>query len=251
MTWRGLLVVAAVGAALALAALLGRTAWRLQQAAGLARQSEPLQHRPGNATLRLLIVGDSTAVGTGATAPENSLAGLIAARFPRTWIVNRARDGATWADLPRQLAGDERFDLVLVQAGGNDVIRLRDMADVQADIQQVTARALQRADTVVLMPAGNVGNAQLLFPPLTWWMTQRARQLHAAIAAVSQTQGVRYVNLFKTPADDPFVQRPALHAVDGLHPSDAGYRVWFDELLNQTGLGEPGGLLARAAVAAP
>jgi lysophospholipase L1-like esterase len=237
MTLRWLIIVLIVGASLALAFLLARTAWRLQQAAELARQSEPLQHRPADATVRLLIIGDSTAVGTGATAPENSLAGLIAARFPRTWIVNRAQDGATWDDLPRQLAGDVRFDLVLVQAGGNDVIRLRDMAAVQADIQQVTARALQRADSVVLMPAGNVGNAALLFPPLSWWMTHRARQLHAAVAAVAQTPGVRYVNLFKSPADDPFVQRPGLHARDGLHPSDAGYRVWLDELLTQSGLG--------------
>lgn len=245
MTARGLWLVLCGATAIAVLAGLLRTAWRLQQAAELARQSEAFQSRPADAALRLLIVGDSTAVGTGASSPRYSLAGLIAARFPLTWIVNQAQDGATWADLPRQLAGDERFDLVLVQAGGNDVIRLRDMAAVQADIRQVTVRALQRAPAVVLMPAGNVGNAALLFPPVSWWMTQRARQLHAAVAEAAKAPGVRYVNLFKPPPEDPFVQRPGLHAADGLHPSDAGYRVWLDELLTQTGLDAPGGLLTR------
>jgi len=37
---------------------------------------------------------------------------------------------------------------------------------------------------------------------------------------------------------DPFVQRPEMNADDGLHPSDAGYRVWRDELLAQTDLAE-------------
>lgn len=244
--WLGGAALVALLALLALALLLGRTVWRIAQAAELARLSEPLQHRPANAAVRLLIVGDSTAVGTGASAPEYSLAGLIAARFPRVWIHNRARDGATWADLPAQLAGDDRFDLVLVQAGGNDVIRLRDLATVRDDVVRVTAMARRRAGTVVLMPAGNVGNAALLFPPLSWWMTQRARQLHAAVARAAGAPGVHYVNLYARAADDPFVQRAGLYARDGLHPSDAGYQVWFDELMAQTSLGQAGGLLGPA-----
>ena len=45
-----------------------------------------------------------------------------------------------------------------------------------------------------------------------------------------------YINLFKDKAKDPFAQQPELNAADGLHPSDAGYRVWFDELMTQAQL---------------
>jgi hypothetical protein len=44
------------------------------------------------------------------------------------------------------------------------------------------------------------------------------------------------VNLFRDAADDLFVQHPELNAADGLHPSDAGYRAWFVELMTQAAL---------------
>jgi lysophospholipase L1-like esterase len=186
--------------------------------------------------LRLLIVGDSTAVGTGASAPQHSLAGLIARAHPRLQIDNRARDGATFADLPAQLAGDAHYALVLVQAGGNDVIRLRNLDRVRQDIDRTLALAHARADQVLLMPAGNVGNAAFFFPPLSWWMTQRSRTLHDHLRAAAAHSGATYIDLFKERQDDPFVQCKGLTAADGLHPSDAGYALWLEELRRQASL---------------
>lgn len=217
----------------------GCAAWRIGKAGELARQSEPLQHTPPEIRLRLLVVGDSTAVGTGASSPQTSLAGLLAQSYPRLRIDNRARDGATFADVIRQLeaSGAERYDLVLVQAGGNDVIRLRRMEQVRSDIDHVTALARALSDRVLLMPAGNVGNAPFFFAPVSWFMSARARDLHAAVREAATRRGAVYVNLYKDKAHDPFAQRPKeLHAADGLHPSDAGYRLWFDELMAQAQL---------------
>ncbi|MDO9286719.1 MAG: GDSL-type esterase/lipase family protein [Aquabacterium sp.] len=223
-------------AALALLAVAGQAAWRIGEASTLARLSEPLQRAPPNARLRLLIVGDSTAVGTGASSTRTSLAGLIARAYPALAIENRAQDGARFADVEAQLAGERHFDLVLVQAGGNDVIRLVGDDRLQADIERVVARARQTADRVVLMPAGNVGNAPFFFAPVSWWMTRRSRHLHALVRAAAARHGALYVNLFRERAEDPFAHQRALHAVDGLHPSDAGYRLWFDALAAQADL---------------
>lgn len=228
-----------LAAATAVLALGGCAASRISQAAQLARESEPLQHTPANAVQRLLIVGDSTGVGTGASAPQASLAGLLAQAFPRLRIDNRARDGATFEGVVQQLlTNDQRYDVVLIQAGGNDVIRLRSDDAVRADIDRATALAAARADRVWLMPAGNVGNAPFFFPPLSSLMTSRAERLHGLIQAAAQRHGAVYVNLFQAPENDPFVQTPGLHARDGLHPSDAGYQVWFDELLRQADLAQ-------------
>jgi lysophospholipase L1-like esterase len=216
----------------------GCTAWRIGEARELARQSTPLQHTPADATLRMLIVGDSTGVGTGASAPLASLAGLLARDYPRLWIENRARDGATFAGTAEQLARDESFDIVLVLAGGNDVIRLRAPDALRADIERTVVLARQRAEVVVLMPAGNVGNAPFFLRPLSWEMTRRARLLHDLVREVAQRRKVTYVNLFHERDDDPFVQRPQLHARDGLHPSDAGYLEWYQILLLQADLAE-------------
>ena len=214
----------------------GCAVWRISQSAELARSSQALQVTPAQSTLRLLVVGDSTAVGTGASSPAASLAGLLAAQFPRLLIENRANDGATFADVATQLAGDKPFDMVLVQAGGNDVIRLRDMDSVARDIERVTLLARQRAPLVVLMPAGNVGNAPFFFPPFSWWMTQRSRQLHAHAQAAAARPGLVYVSLFEERENDPFARQRELNAKDGLHPSDAGYRVWLSQLMRQADL---------------
>jgi len=222
--------------ALILVSIPGCAVWRIAQSAELARRSEALQATPSEPALRLLVVGDSTAVGTGASSPSASLAGLLAAQFPRLLIENRASDGATFSGLAAQLAGDKPYDMVLVQAGGNDVIRLRDMDAVARDIERVTALARQRAPFVVLMPAGNVGNAPFFFPPMSWWMTQRARQLHAHVQASAARSGAVYVSLFEERENDPFARQRDLNAKDGLHPSDAGYRVWLDQLMRQADL---------------
>ncbi|MBK1712191.1 GDSL-type esterase/lipase family protein [Rubrivivax gelatinosus] len=233
--------------ALALAVLAcARTAWRVHESAELIRRSEPLQRAPVQPALRLLVVGDSTAVGTGASRPEASLAGLLGQRFPGLRIDNRARDGAKFADLGAQLDGDERYDMVLVMAGGNDVVRLRDLQALRDDVEQTLRRAAERAELVVLMPAGNVGNAPFFLPPASWWMSWRARRLQALADEAAARHGAVRVNLFREAADDPFVQRPELNAADGLHPSDAGYRVWFDELMTQAALPQR---LSAAAVA--
>lgn len=224
-------------AALAIAATAGQAAWRIKQAAELARQSEPLQASPAGATAGLLIVGDSTAVGTGASLAAHSVAGLIARNHPRLRIVNRASDGARFADIARQLQGDERFDAVLVLGGGNDVIRLTAQDALARDIARVAQRAAARAPLVVIMPPGNVGNAPFFMAPLSWLMARRSRAMHGLVQQAAASHGALYVSLYKEKADDPFAQRPdELNARDGLHPSDAGYRLWYDTLNAQAGL---------------
>jgi lysophospholipase L1-like esterase len=227
LRWGAIAVVLSVGA---------RTAWRLHVSADLVRLSSPLQSTPARPALRLLIVGDSTAVGTGASVPQASLAGLLAQAFPRLQIVNRSRDGALFAAVLEQLEGTEPFDMVLVLAGGNDVVRLRGLQALRNDVEQVTLRALERAAQVVLMPAGNVGNASFFPASVAWLMTWRSRQLHSLVDAAAARHGALHVNLFREAVDDPFVQRPELNAADGLHPSDAGYRLWFEELMVQARL---------------
>ncbi|MOA60283.1 hypothetical protein D3C78_1851200 [compost metagenome] len=68
-------------------------------------------------------------------------------------------------------------------------------------------------------------------------MSARARTLHDVVRETAQRRQAVYVNLYKDREHDPFAQQPdLLHASDGLHPSDPGYRIWFDELMQQAQL---------------
>lgn len=226
----------------ALATLAGCTVWRLGEARALARASTAFQQDPPAPMLRLLVVGDSTGVGTGATQPVASVAGLLGTAYPRLLVHSQARDGARFDAVPAQLAaatGRQGYDVVLIQAGGNDVIRGTDAAALAQvlDLSFIAAKARLRPGGVgIVQPAGNVGNAAFFLPPLSQLMSQRARDLHTVVRSAAARHGLVFVNLYQEAAQDPFVQRPEMHAADGLHPSDAGYRVWRDELLAQTDL---------------
>ena len=224
-----------VAAPIVVAALY--TLYRFAQSAALARRSEPLQVAPPEPKKRLLIVGDSTGVGTGASTPQTSLAGLIAAEHPDLTIVNRSADGATFERIAAQLEGGGRFDAVLILGGGNDMIRLTGAEALRGALSRVLFLARGRADTVVLMPAGNVGNAPFFLWPWSALMTRRSRVLHAVARQAAAANGATYVSLFKERAADPFAQEPKrLHASDRLHPSDAGYALWHRELAAQSDL---------------
>ena len=68
-------------------------------------------------------------------------------------------------------------------------------------------------------------------------MQHRARVLHRIVAGAARATGARYVDLFKERDDDPFALQPEhMNAIDGLHPSDAGYALWHRELDRQAGL---------------
>lgn len=233
-------------AALVVLTTSGCAAWRIRQSVELARQSEPYQAMPANASASLLVVGDSTAVGTGASTPGGSVAGLIAQDHPQLTIVNRARDGAKFSDIARQLEGNDRFDAILVLGGGNDVIRLTRESLLEQDTARAAELARVRARLVVFMPSGNVGSAPFFFPPWSWLMTQRSRTLHRLVQQAAADNGALYVNLYKEKSEDPFAQRPdELNAKDGLHPSDAGYRLWYEELNRQAGFSEKLAALRR------
>ena len=176
--------------------------------------------------------------GRTASSAAASLAGRIAAAHQRLEIVNRGRNGTRFADLTAQFVVGERHDAVLILAGGNDVIRRTPPERLARDIDATLAAAAAQSPLVIVIPAGNVGNAPLLrLTPLAGGLTQRSRGLQALVRDAAGRHGAVHVDLFREHADDPFVQQRDLTAADGLHPSDAGYRLWHDELMKQTALG--------------
>ncbi len=230
-------LTAVAGALLVLVA--GCAAVRIEEGRKLARASTPYSTAPASANASLLVVGDSTGVGTGAKDPANSVAGRLSAALPHLAIENRSENGAHASDVLRQLAASPtaHYDAILVQVGGNDVIGFTREDELRANMHALAQTAARQARLVIFMPAGNVGNAPLFFPPLSWVMTARSRTLHSIVKEAAAQSGAVYVNLFQEKEDDPFIREPErLHAADGLHPSDDGYALWEAQLLAQSNL---------------
>lgn len=236
-----MLAAGAIGA-LVLLASSGCAVRQLRQSAALAREAEPFSRELASSRARLLVVGDSTATGTGASGPASSVPGLLAAADPGLAVRNEARSGARFRDLPAQIlaagGAEQRFDAVLVLCGGNDVLRFTSRRKLEEDIARVAALAAERAPVVVFVPPGNVGNAPVFSAPWTWVLRERSQTLHALVRAAAARCGAAYVNLYRERDEDPFVREAArLNGVDGLHPSDAGYAAWRDAIERQAQLG--------------
>lgn len=212
-------------------------AYRIRIGINIAAGSVPFEVKPPDARARVLVIGDSTGVGTGSSSPADSVAGRIARDFPGAEIVNLARNGARMKDVPAQLAraGTEEYDLILLQIGGNDILRFTSLTRLRDAVTNLLKTSSGRARRVVFISTGNVGLAPAFFPPLSWVYTWRTRSVRALFMEVAREQGVQYVDLFRERGRGIFEEDPArYYASDFLHPSGEGYGVWYRELRRQT-----------------
>jgi lysophospholipase L1-like esterase len=203
----------------------------------IAARSQPFRVAPDRFRRTMLIVGDSTAVGTGAESPEDSIAGRIAADFPSTRIDNLGRNGALTRAVTEQLrsAPRDRYDLVLIQIGGNDALRFTAADTLRKHIDAALDAATERGQHVGIMSTGRLGVAPALPWPLAPLLTWRSEIVRGVFMEAAAEHGARYVDLFVDPGhDNPFLEEPhKYHADDGLHPSSSGYGAWYAQLRRQ------------------
>lgn len=184
---------------------------------------------PGGESLRLLIAGDSSAAGVGATRQDEALAGRLSEALALAgWSEVRwrlvARTGVNARELRALVdeANPEPFDLALVVVGVNDVTGLRSTRAWLSDLDALSAR-LRR-----ISPAGRLVASGLppmhRFPalpqPLRAFLGERARAFDAALAHWSAARA----DALHVPLPD--IDDPSLAASDGFHPGPAAYEIW-------------------------
>ncbi len=224
-----------------LAVYTGWQAWRIGRlmrvAEKLAAASLPFSRTVHQATLRILVVGDSSGLGIGASTAASSIAGLIGEKYTQANVVNVAVNGARTNDAVRQLqATPGTFDLIVVMVGGNDIVHFTPHEQLRRELGTVLALASRKAKHVLFSPTGNVGDV-LLFPaPVRWILARRSRAIRRLFTEqVAAAAGdVRFADLYREGGADPFVVHPQRYfAADLFHPSDAGYADWFNVISSQ------------------
>ena len=179
----------------------------------------------------IVVLGDSTAYGTGARRSVDSVAGRLGHASPTATIINSSGNGWTLADVRAAVPAVPPASLVVVMAGGNDILRGRALTDSEADLRAILSALQTHADTVIFFPPGNVGSAPVWSSRRSEELTARTKAFREMAMAVAHETSVGYVDIFLPAEQDPMVQQRWRYlAIDGLHPSAAGYALWFAAL---------------------
>ncbi|MPQ99375.1 SGNH/GDSL hydrolase family protein [Modestobacter sp. I12A-02628] len=211
---------------------------RLPEAAGPRSGLAPADDG-GGGTLRLLVLGESTAAGVGVSEQRDGLAGSLARELALrrgvavAWTVC-ARTGATAQRTARELLPGAATgqDLAVVVLGVNDTLRLRGARRWSCHIGQVLdglAPRLAPGGLVVLTGVPDLGAFPLLPQPLRAVLGRRARALDRRLDGLAAARP----GLLHVPG--PPVTGAAVFAVDGFHPNAEAYAQWASHLAAAVG----------------
>lgn len=184
---------------------------------------------------RVVVIGESTAVGVGASEHAKALPGFLAEALAErlhrdaAWTVS-GESGATARRIARKIvpALDPPFpDLVVVTVGINDLIQMRRLTQWADDVTHLIATLHLRYAHAMVVVAGMP--PVHLFPaipqPLRSVLGARARTMDRITSEVARANGAVHV-----PMDEDMARDRRLFASDGFHPSPAGYRAWARDL---------------------
>jgi lysophospholipase L1-like esterase len=192
-----------------------------------------------------LALGDSYTIGTGATHESRNFPSLLGLRVERVShsgvrVVNPAVNGFTTLELmAREIAfvAELRPDLVSVLIGVNDLVQGRGVVQYRETLVEI-----YDAIATLRLPAGRV--AAISIPD--WSVTPAAASygdpphirratdaLNAAARDEAGAHGFAWVDI--TEVSRSGLGSPGWIAGDDLHPGDAQYAAWADEIWKRVG----------------
>lgn len=182
---------------------------------------------------KILVLGDSTGFGVGAGSPDFSVAGRLGSEFPDASIINISQSGAKIEDVLEQIhtIRERDFDLILIQAGANDMLYFTDKDEAIKTLESVLLEAKKRSGKVVYTASGNIGATPIFMWPLWLFYEKRSEDFLTSFERVSEENDVSFVDLFNERDNDPFMQKPShFYARDFVHPSPFGYELIYNEI---------------------
>ncbi len=181
--------------------------------------------------LRLLILGDSSAAGVGATHQSRAISGqlarALAPRFSLHWQLE-ARTGATSASTRKHLENMkvQSFDAAIVVLGVNDVTGMAPLSRWLTDRRAIHTYLREKLGVTRIIASGvpPMRHFPLLPQPLRWTLGRTAARFDAALAKLCACEP----NTTHLPLNLPY--EPHFVVDDGFHPSESAYAQWADLL---------------------
>lgn len=170
---------------------------------------------------RIVVLGDSLSSGydlpPGASFPEKLADALEEAGVTAEIVGAGVSGDTTSGGLARLDWSTAEADGVIVQLGGNDMLRGIRPAATRANIETIVSRLKERGVAVLL-------TGMLASPSMG---EDFEREFNAVYPAVAQTQDVMFYPFFL----DGVAAEPALNLPDGIHPNEAGIDMIVSRIL--------------------
>ena len=195
------------------------------------------QGRPGS-TLRIALLGDSSAAGYGVDKVEESTgahlaSGVAEAIDGRVYLGSFAVVGAKTCDLAAQIdqALEVKPDVAVIMIGANDVThRVRPSESVRL-LEQGVRLLLEAGVEVVVGTCPDLGTVEPIPPPLRQVARSWSRRLAAAQTIAVVEAGGKTVSLGSILGPEFAASPTVLFGPDQFHPSAAGYSSLASVLL--------------------
>jgi lysophospholipase L1-like esterase len=177
--------------------------------------------------VRVVVLGDSIAFGTGARRIEDTLGRRLAAALDLDGfdvdLHVVAVPGAVSRDLAAQVRRAEPLDadIAVVVIGANDLARFVPPAQAAASLASAVT-ALRAAGTdVVVVPAPDMSSVPFVPPAFRAAVRAASLRLQQHQAAAVQAAGGSMAAVSEV--NTAFAGDPAMFSADRFHPSSAGY----------------------------
>jgi lysophospholipase L1-like esterase len=195
-----------------------------------ALASAPLAPHRSTGALRMLVLGDSLALATGASRPDGGfifpLFRALLPDHPGTQLDNIAIGGSTAADVLRlqvPRVAQSHPNVLIVCVGGNDVVRGTPPA-LFARTYRTLCDAIKHAAPYASVICCGVPDVAVspLFADEPILIEHRSAADDAAVRAGARAIGARYVDFFGL-TKERIGRDVRFFSHDRFHPSDAGY----------------------------
>ncbi|MFU8849605.1 SGNH/GDSL hydrolase family protein [Micromonospora sp. SL1-18] len=233
------LVAGTVGGAAILAgqAIAARSRQYAQPELGLALRATV--GRADAPPLRLVLLGDSSALGVGVDRFEETVGGQLAQLLAegrtgrRVQLSSVGVSGSRATDLATQVARallGERPDVAVILIGANDATALARPADAAAYLGSAVHRLREAHVEVVVGTCPDLGAVRAVASPLRHLLAWSGRRIARAQTSAVLHAGASVVDL-AAETGPVFRADAGTLCHDGYHPSADGYRVWAHALL--------------------
>jgi len=213
---------------IAILAFDGLRMYMLYQNTLKLEKTVPFQREVMNGTDKILVLGDSTAVGTGTSDNRYSTAGRLASEFSTAEITNMSENGLKIGELVERVESlNERYTIIVIQIGANDIIRLTSLNMVDLELQKLLTKANELSDKVIILHSGDIGESKFFPVYVRPLLSSRSKKVRDIYIKNAETFGVSYVDLFGIEMPD------SMYSSDKLHLNDDGYEVWFKEIMKK------------------